>query len=161
MTYLRLVRGQDAQMECVRMLKEELEHACLYSIVFFSGRWLIQVWNSKAFQRFEFSRHGKIFLRHSRYSTGSFLYISYSYVFLEAGEKNQTSVFCTSFLTTLSSSCWFLLALLNNKSPCCHSAKTEWRYKAFMSDSNFCVKQWGRVTLRPQTSCTGIRFPYG
>lgn len=35
MTYLRLVRGQDAQMECVRMLKEELEHACLYSIVFF------------------------------------------------------------------------------------------------------------------------------
>jgi len=76
-------------------------------------------------------------------------------------KKNQTSVFCTSFLTTLSSSCWFLLALLNNKSPCCHSAKTEWRYKAFMSDSNFCVKQWGRVTLRPQTSCTGIRFPYG
>lgn len=143
------------------MLKEELEHACLYSIVFFSGHWLIQVWNSKAFQRFEFSRHGKIFLRHSRYSTGSFLYISYSYVFLEAGKKNQTSVFCTSFLTTLSSSCWFLLALLNNKSPCCHSAKTEWRYKAFMSDSNFCVKQWGRVTLRPQTSCTGIRFPYG
>lgn len=35
MTYLRLVRGQDAQMECVRMLKEELEHACLYSIAFF------------------------------------------------------------------------------------------------------------------------------
>lgn len=128
---------------------------------FFSGHWLIQIWNSKAFQSFEFSWYGKIFLHHSRLRTGSFLYISYSCLFLEAGKKNQTSVFCNSFLTTLSSSSCFLLALLSNKSPCCHSNRTEWRYEAFMSDSDFCAKKWGRVTLRPQNSCTGIRFPYG
>lgn len=125
------------------MLKEELEHAC---VVFLFGCFFFLVVT-------DLCRYKKLFKALNFHAMGRFFFftildlgqeVSYTLVTLVCFWKQERKVrlqFSVPFLTTLSSSSWFLLALLNNKSPCCHSGRTEWRYEAFMSDSDFCAKK--------------------
>lgn len=157
MTYLRLPGSQDAQPGCVTILKEELKHACWHCI-FVGGTGLSRCETLKCSKAFTF--HG---MRRLLHSSRSRKFLAHWLLLCVSGGRKAKMEFM--FLYLSSQRLYYLVCfcrpLPNNKIPCYHSPRTEWRYKAAMSDSNFCAKKWGGVALKPQDSCTGIRFPYG
>lgn len=122
MTYLRLPSNQDAQLGCVRILKEELEHAFWYCI-FVVATGLSRYETLKCSKAFTF--HG---MRRLLYISRSRKFLALLLLLCVSGGRKAKMEFMFLYLSSqrLYYFICFCEPLPNNKIPYYHSPRTEW-----------------------------------